>query len=1007
MLIESTLGKAALAGLSRTVKSAACVVGKQALERGAKEALDRTLALRLSAPLGNLSLVEQALFAIQPSKEERRELDRFWASPDFGSFIRSISILSLQKDPSVSEQEAALATFLARVLPNSPDGAVASLSAAIIEYLQTAAPDAWHAAADIGILGQPWAAESIIQSLVADHVANARNQLEQRVAASAASFREIDVFADRYQRAVHFSNSRLRPQSINESPAVPISDLYVEPLVNFVSEKGIITCDRKMLFASSRRSVLLGNPGGGKSTLAGKLCFDICAGTINDDEFEVPRVAAQVVLRDFAAEQRVRPCSIIEYLEEHCKSEFQIEPPTGAFKLLLLSGRILIVFDGLDELIEIKDRSDVCSAVEHFAHEYPVSPILVTSREVGYEQAPLDRARFAHFRLSPFGDSQVEEYAEKWFKYSCNPNPEEGRKLAAAFVSESAVVPDIRSNPLMLGLLCNLYRQDGFIPKNRPDVYQRCADLLFTKWDRSRGIRIKLPLDHRLRPAMSFLAQWIYSDEKLQSGVTEERLVSETSKYLRQWVEDDAEAESIATEFVGFFSGRAWVFTDTGSDKTQRLYQFTHRTFLEYFAADELVRLHTGPKELHRFLIRKIRTRSWDVVCQLAYQIAAQRAPSSDLLVELLCKDSSGTSLLRKLNVLSFLARTMNLLYPTPHARREAVRLCVEAVYRNIGEIEKGGERYSTLAREILEALCDVTDEALKTNASEVGTTLCRIITSPDLSPAARVDALLLSTDLTNALNRHAIRAGREDLLDFWRSQSVELAEKVSKIALELAETDERAAILLWIKRAKSSVEILKSFGPMALVGAVQCPIVNWFFFPIVLNLMGDLMAAYTAREEGGEIRTAASLRAEQDAIALRDALTENRPESSQNTKTTRLRASIGFFSHFEFLSTAENLRWPEDRDLSESALVCLALACEMTAAPTSTKVPEGRSRVVLDAFAFAYSRTFSSYREEAHKLIDRLSASKKVADILHGWVNEEFSFSSAGGSDSREANSL
>lgn len=996
MLIESTLGKAALAGFSRTVKGAACVVGKQALERGAKEALDRTLALRLDAPLGNLSVIEQALFAIKPSKEEKRELDRFWASPDFGNFIRSISILCLEENPSLAEQEAALATFLARILPNSPEGAVASLSAAIIEYLQTAAPDAWRTAADIGILGQPWAAESIIQGLVADRVANARNQLEQRVAASAASFREIDVFADRYGRAVHFSNSRLRPQSINESPAVPISDLYVEPLLNFVSEKGIKTCDRNMLFANSRRSVLLGNPGGGKSTLAGKLCFDICAGTINEDAFEVPRVAAQIVLRDFAAEQRVRPCSIIEYLEEHCKSEFQIEPPTGAFKLLLLSGRILIVFDGLDELIEIKDRSDVCSAVEHFAHEYPVSPILVTSREVGYEQAPLDRARFAHFRLSPFGDAQVEEYAAKWFKYSCSPNLEEGKKLAAAFVSESAVVPDIRSNPLMLGLLCNLYRQDGFIPKNRPDVYQRCADLLFTKWDRSRGIRIKLPLDHRLRPAMSFLAHWIYSDETLQGGVTEGRLVSETSKYLRQWVEDDAEAESIATDFVGFFSGRAWVFTDTGSDKTQRLYQFTHRTFLEYFAADELVRLHTGPKELHRFLIRKIRTRSWDVVCQLAYQIAAQRAPSSDLLVDLLCKDSSGASLLRRLNVLSFLARTMNLLYPTPRARREAVRLCVEAVYRNISEIEGGGERYGTLAREILEALCDATEETLKINASEVGITLCGIITSPDLPAGARVDALLLSSDLTNALDRHGRRARREDLLDFWMNQSEELAEKVSKAALELAGMDERAAVLLWVKRAKGSAEILKNFGPMALVGAVRCPIVNWFYFPIVLNLMSDLMATDTTPEEGGKTRTARRLRAEQDAIALRDALTENRPESLQNPRTTRLEGDIGFFSHFEYLCTAGKLRWPEDRNLAESALFCLALACEMAEAPTSTKLPEGRSGVVLDAFTFSFSRTVPRYREEAHKLVDRLSASKEAADILHGWVNGEFSFSSS-----------
>ena len=41
-----------------------------------------------------------------------------------------------------------------------------------------------------------------------------------------------------------------------------------------------------------------------------------------------------------------------------------------------------------------------------------------------------------------------------------------------------------------------------------------------------------------------------------------------------------------AREFVEFCRGRMWVFTDAGTTVSgQRLYGFTHRTFLEYFAA--------------------------------------------------------------------------------------------------------------------------------------------------------------------------------------------------------------------------------------------------------------------------------------------------------------------------------------------------------------------------------------------------------------------------------------
>ena len=155
-------------------------------------------------------------------------------------------------------------------------------------------------------------------------------------------------------------------------------------------------------------------------------------------------------------------------------------------------------------------------------------------------------------------------------------------------------------------------------------------------------------------------------------------------------MEDDAEAEQIAKEFIGFFSGRAWVFTDTGADKTQRLYQFTHRTFLEYFTADELVRLYPKAEDLHTALISKISNRSWDVVCGLAYQLTAQRTLSNNALVEQICDEAEMLDLTQKLTILSFLARTMDLLYPMPTARRRAVNLCVETIFKNLREIIEG-----------------------------------------------------------------------------------------------------------------------------------------------------------------------------------------------------------------------------------------------------------------------------------------------------------------------------
>jgi hypothetical protein len=996
-MIEALVAKLSLTGLTKVVKSAACMVGKQALERGTKEALDTAFSSALGVSLANLTVIEQALFALDLSKPETDALEEFLSSPCFESFIRAIGLLAIASPSALSSEQAALTEFLAKVLPERTRGAIESLSAAIIEFVSRVAPDAWETAVSLGVLGKSWSTETIIQGIVADEISNTRNQLEQKIASNSAALHEVDTFAERYKRAVKFATSKVKPQAINESQSVPIADLYVEPLVNFETEKGVKPCHRDMLFASSRRSVLLGNPGGGKSTLAGKLCHDISADLLDKSTRDAPELSAQVVLRDYAQEQRLRPSSIIEYLEAHSKREFQIEAPPGAFRLLLVSGRILIVFDGLDELIEIKDRSDVCSAVAHFALEYPVAPILVTSREVGYEQAPLDRAQFSHYNLNPFGDEQIKEYANKWFRYTCHPNAEEGNRLSAAFIAESAVVPDIRSNPLMLGLLCNLYRQDGFIPKNRPDVYQRCADLLFTRWDRSRGIHIKLPLEHRLRPAMSYLAHWIYSDEQLQTGVTENHLILKTSEYLRQWVEDDAEAEKIAREFVTFFRGRAWVFTDTGSDRTQRLYQFTHRTFLEYFTADELVRVHSRAADLHEHLIDRIRTRSWDVVCQLAFQLIAQRTLSHNLLVESLCEDARVAGLSTRLYILSFLARTMDLLYPMPTTRRDAVRLCVRTVFENLPQIEIDEANSKSLSLEILGGVLGATEEALKINASEMSSTLETIVKSEVLPLPAKCDAMTLIGDLS-MLYGMATQSSYDERRSFWSEQSELLLGRIEPVVKSLEEVDYRIAALSWWGQRKPSLEILRTVGVMGIFSPVPFPLGNWIRGPI-----GTVLTRWPL--DNRFERTAESPDSSEDKWknwVTKEVISISKPLLESNPwKVAEMTQGFGPWHDpiitYVRMASEKNLKWPNDQHISEGVLVCLAFAVEIELKETTQTRPNVHSEEFDDLAAFCHARLDESARERAHSVVEARCNSKLVKEKLHSWIQGHTSFITRG----------
>jgi predicted NACHT family NTPase len=126
-----------------------------------------------------------------------------------------------------------------------------------------------------------------------------------------------------------------------------------------------------------------------------------------------------------------------------------------------------VIFDGLDELLDTSRRRDVSDRVEQFCSAYPLTRVLITSRVVGYEEASLDNEQFSCYRLGGFGEVEVTEYADKWFAVQDNFTPAEAENESRAFLAESTGASDLRCNPLMLSLMCILYRGAGSLPLAR------------------------------------------------------------------------------------------------------------------------------------------------------------------------------------------------------------------------------------------------------------------------------------------------------------------------------------------------------------------------------------------------------------------------------------------------------------------------------------------------------------------------------------------------------------
>ncbi|MGW4064559.1 NACHT domain-containing protein [Amycolatopsis sp. NPDC004747] len=405
---------------------------------------------------------------------------------------------------------------------------------------------------------------------------------------------------------------------------------------------------------TDRRFVVVGHPGAGKSTFIRHLIYRIAG-----EQSETLSAPMIVELKDHPSPSD----SYLGILAESLRVVTQSELSVDALRDVLRLGLAVVVFDGLDEITDINLRRSTVTAIEMFSRRYPLVTVVVTAREEGYSRARLDPTSFPVYFLPDFTDAQLQRYVERWFAIIADPRAFSAEQRARNFLEDSTHVGDLRTNPLMLSLLCMIYEYEGYIPENRPQVYEECAELLFERWDRVRRVPISFKANTQTRYLIQELAYNFLNNAGKASGLTEGRLKQNIKDYFQRNVVDDAESASKqAQDFLDFCAGRAWLLVQTGvSERGERLFGFTHRTFLEYFSACFIVRHCDSARDLIGMIRPMIQFDSSEVVPQIAIQqFDTRRANGIDDCLELLALDNS-----RRVH-LEFALRCLRFMRPTP-----------------------------------------------------------------------------------------------------------------------------------------------------------------------------------------------------------------------------------------------------------------------------------------------------------------------------------------------------
>lgn len=364
--------------------------------------------------------------------------------------------------------------------------------------------------------------------------------------------------------------------------SLPFEKGYVLPTVDFEEEGYTATVTSLYDYVvRCRNVVILGDPGAGKSTGIRYLARQFIFEHQNREHAPLPFV---VTLRHYAEVRKAEPqIGFIEFIARRLSEDYHSSLDQRSLIYLLHVGRAAIFFDGFDEVLDFDLRKQIAQKIAQIAYAFPSSIFVSSARENGYDQNPIPRFKHRAY-VGPLDDAGVNEFVSNYL----DTMHTQGDLSAEKFMLETKDIADLRSNPLLLGVLCSLYSLGRTMPNNRAELYRKCGEMIFDAWDTQKSLLIPFEYRQFAEDAIRSLALKTFRD-----GVEEIR-ESELKYFLESFYHDNV-SQSRAAEFrfatdtLVRWKGRMWVLVYVGTQDGEDYYRFAHRSFLEFFAAEQTV----------------------------------------------------------------------------------------------------------------------------------------------------------------------------------------------------------------------------------------------------------------------------------------------------------------------------------------------------------------------------------------------------------------------------------
>jgi hypothetical protein len=356
----------------------------------------------------------------------------------------------------------------------------------------------------------------------------------------------------------------------------------------------------------SQRLVVLGDPGGGKTTLLRWMATAYLLRRLQDpgaaqlpDTLTLPDrpwIPVLIRCRDLGEADLCR--SFSDFLAQHLYKTALLPDEAKIMQAVILDGiakgEVLLLVDGLDEITKPDVRVQFCQELERTAARYPQAPLLVTSRIVGYRDMPYRMGEaFEHGTIATLSAADKDNFVRRWVDVTERHLPAAEKAKRADELREALHSNDrierMTGNPMLLTTLALVKRKVGKLPTRRTKLYAEAVSVLLN-WNPRHYTTLD---EDEALPQLEYLAY-----EMCRRGV--QRLPEDDVLTLLDGVREEyrnirAMKRRGPEEFLSLLEARSSLLIKSGGiwtaghEKEKPVWEFRHLTFQEYLAARALL----------------------------------------------------------------------------------------------------------------------------------------------------------------------------------------------------------------------------------------------------------------------------------------------------------------------------------------------------------------------------------------------------------------------------------